>query len=129
MKNELVVVFIMLLIIPAGVMAAPGDYAGMMGYRQNETVLYGPGMMGYRQNETVLYGPGMMGNWQNTPGQYGTCDGIPSGMMNGWGYGNNGGMMTNLMGFMALFVILFILVWTIAGILLILWLYKQLSAR
>lgn len=33
------------------------------------------------------------------------------------------------MGFMAFLAILFVMVWLIAGILLIVWLYKQLSAK
>jgi len=117
---------------------------GMMGYRQNGTgPYYGPGMMGYWQNGSgpyygpggywqngtgPYYGPGMMGNWQNTPGASDNCP--CDEMMNGRGYTyNNGGMMFPFVGLMAILVIIFALVWAIAGILLIVWLYRKMQVK
>jgi len=148
MKKGIFLLFVLILMIPAGVIADPGDrYPGMMGYWQNDSgQYYGPGMMGYWQNNSgqyygpgmmgnwqnnsgQYYGPGMMGNWQNNPGSYGTCPGGQYGMMNGWGYGYDGGMMFPFMGLMAVLVIIFAVVWTIAGILLIIWLHKKMQTK
>lgn len=145
MKPLTPLIIVIVLLLPAGVFAESGYGPGMMdNYAQNGTVQYGPGVMGnYSQNYTGPYGPAVVGNcWQNGTGSYGMMtrngpgyniygrqSGLQYGMMNGWGYGNTGGILPSVMLLAGLLCILFVLVWTIAGILLSIWLYRKISAK
>jgi hypothetical protein len=85
----------------------------------------GPGMMyGYGYNQTDINGyPGMMyGYGYNQTG----VNGYP-GMMYGYGWGSGGMMGWGLWIFCAVLGILVLIVWLVVGVLLILWLIRQLG--